>query len=99
MGQYSKIALRVLFFKRWLRTALTVYLQSSPHVVKYDANAARLLALLQYYVLDGVLLSGWLNVCLGGEIASGGFVCIMRAERDMLLVSSEAFSESMMSER
>ena len=38
-------------------------------------------------------------MCLEGKIASGGFVCIMRAERDMLLVSSEAFSESMMSER
>ena len=32
-------------------------------------------------------------------MASGGFVCMMRAERDMLLVSSEAFSGSMMSER
>lgn len=48
---------------------------------------------------DGVLLSGWLNVCLGGKMAPGGFVCMMRAERDMLLVSSEAFSESMMCER
>ena len=32
-------------------------------------------------------------------MASDGFVCMMRAERDMLLVSSEAFSESMMSKR
>lgn len=48
---------------------------------------------------DGVLLSGWLNVCLGGKMAPDGFVCMMRAERDMLLVSSEAFSESMMCER
>lgn len=32
-------------------------------------------------------------------MASGGFVCMMRTERDMLLVSSEAFSGSMMSER
>ena len=38
-------------------------------------------------------------MCLEGEIASGGLVCMMRVERDMLLVSSEAFSESMMSER
>ena len=32
-------------------------------------------------------------------MASGGSVCMIRTERDMLLVSSEAFSESMMSER
>ena len=38
-------------------------------------------------------------MCLECKVAPGGFVCIMRAERDMLLVSSEAFSESMMCER
>ena len=32
-------------------------------------------------------------------MVSDGFVCMMRAKRDMLLVSSEAFSGSMMSER
>ena len=38
-------------------------------------------------------------MCPEGKMASDGFVCMIRAKRDMLLVSSEAFSESMMSER
>ena len=38
-------------------------------------------------------------MCLEDKIAPDGFVCMMRAKRDMLLVSSEAFSESMMCER
>ena len=38
-------------------------------------------------------------MCPEGKMASGGFVCMMRAERDMLLVSNDAFSGSMMSER
>ena len=38
-------------------------------------------------------------MCLEDKMASGGSVCMIRTERDMLLVSSEAFSESMMSER
>ena len=48
---------------------------------------------------DGVLLSGWLNVCSEDKMASDSFVCVMRTERDVLLVGSEAFSGSMMSER
>ena len=38
-------------------------------------------------------------MCPEGKMVSDGFVCMMRAKRDMLLVSSEAFSGSMMSER
>ena len=48
---------------------------------------------------DGVLLSGWLNVCSEDKMVPGGFVCMMRTERDVLLVGSKAFSGSMMSER
>ena len=38
-------------------------------------------------------------MCSEDKMASDSFVCVMRTERDVLLVGSEAFSGSMMSER